>query len=475
MSNLNLNECNYQHPWASSSDMRLLNRYAQPDGVSHKLLRHNIAQYSGVAFENVTLTAGGDAAIREVLKRVRPRRVYKYSPTYDFIDHARAEYGYQIFPVEIPTTERWRAMEMYNPKAGDLIYVCNPNNPTGDLWSEADLAELVRRHPEQHIIVDEAYIEFSPAGVRREVRSNVYTVRTFSKAYGLAGVRLGYIISERPFEICFKAVTEWAKECGLKVFDHMSFYQTQIAEINRQRSEHTPERYGNFVCIHDGRPEVAAAFLEQGYEVRQKYGVTRVTLQPQQDDRVHQLIRKYPGEDLRRYYTPVSHRAELVRLLRRFADVFHKKWWITDGTYLGAVRHQTIIPWDDDVDLVVPELTAADIELLSRHYNIKRNRTDIYWQIGEKRADGQHPRDGPHIDLFTVHRRDGRWINTDARWVEERPGDCNIQYRDAEIEDLQQLPFYDFTVPAPRKDLDPKKLSTYEIRLPDRVIVHPAF
>ena len=82
-----------------------------------------------------------------------------------------------------------------------LIYLCNPNNPTGTYRARAEVGRLVDRVPEDVLVVlDEAYVEFvtaedSPGGLSLAMeRPNVVVARTFSKIYGLAGLRLGYMI-----------------------------------------------------------------------------------------------------------------------------------------------------------------------------------------------------------------------------------------------------------------------------------------
>ncbi len=84
-----------------------------------------------------------------------------------------------------------------------LVYVCNPNNPTGSLTSVADVESWIRRAPENvHFLVDEAYFEFVDSGAYRSLdklafeNPNVVVARTFSKVYGMAGMRLGY--ADRP-------------------------------------------------------------------------------------------------------------------------------------------------------------------------------------------------------------------------------------------------------------------------------------
>ena len=84
-----------------------------------------------------------------------------------------------------------------------LVFVANPNNPTGTVVTPAELERFINRVPEQVVIaLDEAYIEFleQPLDLLPEIRAgrkpNLLLMRTFSKIYGLAGVRLGYGIGQ---------------------------------------------------------------------------------------------------------------------------------------------------------------------------------------------------------------------------------------------------------------------------------------
>ena len=86
-----------------------------------------------------------------------------------------------------------------------LIFVCNPNNPTGTVVRRAELAEFLGKVPEDCLVVlDEAYVQYVrdpevPDGVELyRDRPNVAVLRTFSKAYGLAGLRVGFLIGHEP-------------------------------------------------------------------------------------------------------------------------------------------------------------------------------------------------------------------------------------------------------------------------------------
>jgi histidinol-phosphate aminotransferase len=114
--------------------------------------------------------------------------------------HAAATAGARV--MKVPLTKTYahdvRAMLAAAPDAG-LFYVCNPNNPTGTLTPHSEIEYLVENKPKDAMVmVDEAYIHFSGApSVVDLVKANkdVIVLRTFSKAYGMAGLRCGFAIS----------------------------------------------------------------------------------------------------------------------------------------------------------------------------------------------------------------------------------------------------------------------------------------
>ena len=89
------------------------------------------------------------------------------------------------------------AAKLHNPK---LVYLANPDNPMGTWWQAEVVEAMVEKMPSESLLVlDEAYGEFAPEGVMPSIDpfdSRVLRFRTFSKAYGLAGIRVGYAIGE---------------------------------------------------------------------------------------------------------------------------------------------------------------------------------------------------------------------------------------------------------------------------------------
>jgi len=124
------------------------------------------------------------------------------SPTYDIIVQLARATGKAV--VEVPLTPQWsypvkQLVEEAKKARGGMIYLCNPNNPTGSITSVEDVRWLVSNLPPDTVLfVDEAYLEFAdPAKVESAIKyvredKNVIVARTFSKIYGMAGVRAGF-------------------------------------------------------------------------------------------------------------------------------------------------------------------------------------------------------------------------------------------------------------------------------------------
>ncbi|MFZ0832423.1 MAG: aminotransferase class I/II-fold pyridoxal phosphate-dependent enzyme [Mycobacterium sp.] len=175
------------------------NRY--PEYLPHQL-RALVATRVGVREEQVVLGAGATGVVLQVLQAVtRPGdRIVLTSPTFD---------GYPIFAqiarlvsVSVPLDAHGHHdLDSLAEAAATakVVVLCRPHNPTGTLESAADVERFLRRVPSDTVVLlDEAYVEFvapehrldAPALIRRF--PNVVVLRTFSKAYGLAGLRIGY-------------------------------------------------------------------------------------------------------------------------------------------------------------------------------------------------------------------------------------------------------------------------------------------
>ena len=175
-----------------------------------------------------------------------------------------------------------------------LVIVCSPNNPTGPVVTQAEFDAFVDAVPRDVLIIlDEAYIEFvtDPDAVdgRRVIasgRENVVVLRTFSKAYGLAGLRIGYAIGHPRILDAARStgiplsVTAAAEEAALASLDAeaellervrvLADRRDRLAARLRDAGWDVPQAQGNFVWLPAAERtlQVAAAFEEAGLIVR---------------------------------------------------------------------------------------------------------------------------------------------------------------------------------------------------------------
>jgi histidinol-phosphate aminotransferase len=165
-------------------------------------LCHLFAQQQDLAPEYVRAAAGSSPALNlTVAVLTGPHRSYVTAdPGYEPGMFISAAMGARV--VKVPLTSSYahdvKAMLAAAPDAG-LFYVCTPNNPTGTLTPHSDIEYLVANKPKDSmVLVDEAYIHFADAPSALDLvkaGKDVIVLRTFSKVYGMAGLRCGFIVA----------------------------------------------------------------------------------------------------------------------------------------------------------------------------------------------------------------------------------------------------------------------------------------
>jgi histidinol-phosphate aminotransferase len=161
-----------------------------------------MAQCEDLAPDYIQPFAGSsDALHRFVLACTSPSRsLVVADPGYEAGARAAQLSGARVVPVKLTAdyAHDVKAMAAADRKAG-LIYVCNPNNPTGTLTSRADIEWLLNNKPAGSVLlVDEAYLHFSHASTCSDLVArdkDIVILRTFSKLYGMAGLRAGAAIA----------------------------------------------------------------------------------------------------------------------------------------------------------------------------------------------------------------------------------------------------------------------------------------
>jgi len=278
---------------AISSELDDLTRY--PDGNGFHL-KTALAKKLGVKTEQVTLGNGSNDVLDLIARAyAEPGREVIFS-----------QYAFAVYPI---ATQAVNATAVMTPALNwghdldamlgaitdktSLIFIANPNNPTGTVLSKAELVAFLSKVPERVIVVlDEAYIEYNqdpefPDGISLlKEYPNLIVTRTFSKAWGLAGLRVGYAVAgadvsdvlnrvRHPFNVNSLAL---AAACA--ALTDQDYLQKSIAmnaagmcqleeAFDRLGYDYIPSK-GNFVCFDAKQSgvEMYQELLKQGVIVR---------------------------------------------------------------------------------------------------------------------------------------------------------------------------------------------------------------
>jgi histidinol-phosphate aminotransferase len=156
-----------------------------------------LADYLGIAANELLLTNGVDEAIHLLCETfLQPGDdALIVVPTFAMYEISAAATGARVISVPAGADFRFPTSALLSKitPSTRLIAIANPNNPTGSVADATSLLEIATRVPQAAILVDEAYFEFYGKTLLREWRRlpNLFVARTFSKAYGLAGLRIG--------------------------------------------------------------------------------------------------------------------------------------------------------------------------------------------------------------------------------------------------------------------------------------------
>jgi histidinol-phosphate/aromatic aminotransferase/cobyric acid decarboxylase-like protein/imidazoleglycerol phosphate dehydratase HisB len=146
------------------------------DRGRYEVLRQAIADHHGVGLEQVSIGAGSDEFIVLLAALFAENGTVATVPadSYSMYRYAAAMAGAQLVD---------------DPSSADLVFVCRPNNPTGELCAVPDV--------NGRLVIDEAYAQYAGVDEIERVKDGAIVLRTFSKAFGLAGARVGYAVASR--------------------------------------------------------------------------------------------------------------------------------------------------------------------------------------------------------------------------------------------------------------------------------------
>ncbi|MBO1531121.1 histidinol-phosphate transaminase [Psychrobacter sp. F1192] len=203
-SNENPLGCSPQVTLAVTEQLGQLARY--PDGNGY-YLKQALAEFNKIDAACITLGNGSNDLL-DILARsfVSANDAIVYSQ-YAFVVYSMLAKMQGATGVEVPAKRFGHDLEamsqaVHNQPNTKVVFIANPNNPTGTQLKQEEIQRFIANIPSSVLVVlDEAYIEYSPDSNNRALLDefdNVVIVRTFSKAYGLAGLRVGYALSSVP-------------------------------------------------------------------------------------------------------------------------------------------------------------------------------------------------------------------------------------------------------------------------------------
>ncbi len=222
-------------------------KYCDPDNYE---LRQAIAALHGVAMDNVVITEGIDGGLG-----VANRLLVESGDTVITSDGAYPTFNFHVaacggHSVKVPFKDDREDISALIDKAkthqAKILYLTNPDNPMGTWWPASEVEQLIENLPDgTTLILDEAYCDTAPADAIPAVNvSNpmVLRFRTFSKAYGLAGARIGYCLGEAGVIANFDKVrnhygiNRLAQIAALAALQDQAHLKSTVAEIKKGRA-----------------------------------------------------------------------------------------------------------------------------------------------------------------------------------------------------------------------------------------------
>lgn len=311
-----------------------INRYPEPQPTA---LRGRLAELYGVTPERLWVTRGSDDAIDLLIRTFCEACVDSVGivePTFSaYAQFARVQ-GARVITARLADGFRFDAdivIEAMTPEPPKILFLCTPNNPTGTPVEGADVRRIASALPDTIVVADEAYAEFDLVdGLAGEADNNLVVLRTLSKAYGLAGARIGCAIGSPdiidllarvspPYPLPGPSVAAALAALGP---ERMPLHRQRIADILCERTRlerllakaegvRAVEAGGNFLFLEVDEPaslsrKLAAGGVRVRFRPNAAPGGVRITVGTPQENAALEAVFGF-GE------VTTGRRAELVR------------------------------------------------------------------------------------------------------------------------------------------------------------------
>ncbi|HET6458527.1 MAG TPA: histidinol-phosphate transaminase [Nitrosopumilaceae archaeon] len=217
-----------------------------PLGGTERLVKA-LSDYTKIPPEMIGVGNGSDQIIDLILTNfaTTETKILTSEPTFGFFEEQCKLYS--IPTIKIPFTNRMTLdIEKFilNAKKAKILYLDSPNNPTGFQFTKNELEQLIQKF-EGLVIIDEAYVEFADYSILDLTKKvdNLIVLRTLSKSFGLAGLRIGYFVANKKIADVFNRVIQYpyplntiAIEAGILALQKSKYFLDVANQIKKERS-----------------------------------------------------------------------------------------------------------------------------------------------------------------------------------------------------------------------------------------------
>lgn len=253
-------------------------------------LYDQLAKYTGIGKKYIGVGSGSDQIIELLLSTLaggRGSRAAVFVPTFSYFINRCELHG--ILVDRVPLDRNFELDEkvfVKRARKADLVYLCSPNNPTGNQIPRETMERVMDSldDKDQLVLIDEAYADFAGYSLAREAawRENVIVLRTLSKAFGLAGARVGYMIAGEKIAGAFRStiqspypVSTLSLAIATKVLDRAEHVRQTIEEVKGERRR-MEERLAAVDGVRTYRSDANFLFVELGSGRRYRAAVNEL-------------------------------------------------------------------------------------------------------------------------------------------------------------------------------------------------------
>lgn len=240
-------------------------------------LYSQLARYSGVKDKYVAAGSGSDQIIELLLSTLGGGRATVFVPTFSYFINRCQLHGMKIDQVPLErefTLDRTAFVK--SARKSDLVYICSPNNPTGNQIDRDMVIDIVDSMKGKLVLIDEAYVDFADYSLSADVtkRDNVVVLRTLSKAFGLAGARVGYMVANENFIRMFRStiqspypISTLSLAIASGILARADHVRKTIRTVRSERSR-LFARLSGIECIKVFKSDANFLFIEVGRKYR---------------------------------------------------------------------------------------------------------------------------------------------------------------------------------------------------------------